>query len=82
LQNLALKRKLLLRELLFKKNYSYDYIYNIWEKTMKKLLFVVIAMLTFNAAPLAFADDTLPEVPPVDDPVVPPIDAPAPDDAK
>jgi hypothetical protein len=49
---------------------------------MKKLLFVVIAMLTFNAAPLAFADDTLPEVPPVEDPAIPPIDAPAPDDAK
>lgn len=49
---------------------------------MKKLLFVVIAMLTFTSAPLAFADDPLPEVPPVDDPAVPPIDAPAPDDAK
>jgi hypothetical protein len=49
---------------------------------MKKLLFVVIALLAFNTVPLAFADDTLPEVPPVDDPAVPPIDAPAPDDAK
>jgi hypothetical protein len=49
---------------------------------MKKLLFVAIALLTFNVAPLAFADDTLPEVPPVEDPAVPPIDAPAPDDTK
>ena len=49
---------------------------------MKKLLFVVIAMLTLNAAPLAFADDKLPEVPPVEDPAIPPIDAPAPDESK
>jgi hypothetical protein len=44
---------------------------------MKKLLFVVIAMLAFNAVPLAFADDALPEVAPVDDPAPPAIDAPA-----
>jgi hypothetical protein len=44
---------------------------------MKKLLFVVIAMLTFNAIPIAFADDALPEIAPVDEPAVPPIDAPA-----
>ncbi len=49
---------------------------------MKKLFFVILAMLAFNAIPVAFADDTLPEVPAVDDPSVPPIDAPAPDDAK
>jgi hypothetical protein len=49
---------------------------------MKNLLFVVITMLAFNTVPLAFADDTLPEVPPVDDPAVPPIDVPAPDEAK
>lgn len=49
---------------------------------MKKLLFVVIAMLAFNTMPLAYADDALPEVPPVDEPAIPPIDAPAPDDAK
>ena len=47
---------------------------------MKKLLFVVIAILAFNAVPNAFADDTLPEVPAVDDPAPPPIDAPAPND--
>jgi hypothetical protein len=44
---------------------------------MKKLLFVVIAMLTFNATPLAFADESLPEIAPVDDPAPPAIDAPA-----
>ena len=49
---------------------------------MKKLFFVILTMLAFNAIPIAFADDTLPEVPAVDDPSIPPIDAPAPDDAK
>jgi hypothetical protein len=49
---------------------------------MKKLLFVAIAVLSFNAIPVAVADDTLPEVPAVDEPTIPPIDAPAPDDAK
>jgi hypothetical protein len=44
---------------------------------MKKLLFVVIAMLAFNAVPIAFADDALPEIAPVDDPAPPPLDAPA-----
>jgi hypothetical protein len=44
---------------------------------MKKLLFVVLAMLAFNAMPIAFADDALPEIAPVDDPAPPPIDAPA-----
>ena len=49
---------------------------------MKKLLFVLTVILAFNAMPIAFADDTLPEVPAVDDPTIPPIDAPASDDAK
>ena len=49
---------------------------------MKKLLFVITAILAFNAMPFAFADDALPEVPAVDEPAIPPIDAPAPDDAK
>jgi hypothetical protein len=44
---------------------------------MKTLLFVVLAMLAFNAMPIAFADDALPEIAPVDDPAPPPIDAPA-----
>ncbi len=44
---------------------------------MKKLLFVVLTMLAFNAMPIAFADDALPEIAPVDDPAPPPIDAPA-----
>ena len=49
---------------------------------MKKLLFVITAILAFNAMPTAFADDTLPEVPAVDEPAIPPINAPAPVDAK
>lgn len=44
---------------------------------MKKFLFVVIAILSFNAMPLAFADEALPEIAPVDDPAPPPLDAPA-----
>ena len=49
---------------------------------MRKLLFVITAILAFNAMPIAFADDTLPEVLAVDEPTIPPIDAPAPNDAK
>ena len=49
---------------------------------MKKLLFVITAILAFNSMPIAFADDALPEVPAVDEPAIPPIDAPAPADAK
>jgi hypothetical protein len=44
---------------------------------MKKLLFVVIAVLGFNQMPIAAADDALPEIAPVEDPAPPPIDAPA-----
>ena len=44
---------------------------------MKKLLFVVIALLGFNQMPVAMADEALPEIAPVDEPAVPPIDAPA-----
>ena len=49
---------------------------------MKKLLFMLTVILAFNAMPIAFADDTLPEVPAVDDPSIPPIDAPAPNEGK
>ena len=49
---------------------------------MKKLLFVITAILAFNVMSTAFADETLPEVPAVDEPTIPPIDAPAPNDAK
>lgn len=49
---------------------------------MKKLLFLVIAVLGFNQLPIAMADDELPEIAPVEDPAPPPIDAPAPEDAK
>ena len=44
---------------------------------MKKLLYIAIAIISFNAVPYAFADDALPEIAPVDDPAPPPIDAPA-----
>lgn len=40
-------------------------------------MFLVIAVLTFNATPLAFADEALPEIAPVDEPAPPPLDAPA-----
>jgi hypothetical protein len=49
---------------------------------MKKLLFVVIAVLSFNQVPVALADDPLPEIAPVEDPAPPPIDAPAPEEPK
>jgi len=49
---------------------------------MKKLLFLLTLILAFNAVPIAFADDALPEVPAVDEPAIPPIDAPAPDEGK
>ena len=44
---------------------------------MKKLLFVAIAVFSFNQMPIAFADESLPEIAPVDDPAPPAIDAPA-----
>ena len=44
---------------------------------MKKLLYIAIAIISFNAVPYAFADDALPEIAPVDDPAPPPLDAPA-----
>jgi hypothetical protein len=43
---------------------------------MKDILALLLAIVAFTALP-AFADETLPEVPPVDDPAPPPIDAPA-----
>lgn len=44
---------------------------------MKKLLLVAVAVLGFNQMPVAFADDALPEIAPVDEPAPPPLDAPA-----
>lgn len=45
---------------------------------MKKLLFVLMVICAFNAVPVVYADDApLPEIAPVDEPVIPPLDAPA-----
>lgn len=43
---------------------------------MKSIIALLLAIFAFNALP-ASADETLPEVPPVDEPAPPPIDAPA-----
>ena len=43
---------------------------------MKSLFAVLLAIVAFSALP-AFADESLPEVAPVDDPAPPAIDAPA-----
>lgn len=44
---------------------------------MKKLLLGLVLAFAFNAASIAYADEALPEVAPVDDPAPPPLDAPA-----
>jgi hypothetical protein len=44
---------------------------------MRKLLFSLLFVFAFNAVPVAFAGEALPEIAPVDDPVIPPLDAPA-----
>ncbi len=43
---------------------------------MKSLFAVLLAIVAFSALP-AFADESLPEIAPVDDPAPPAIDAPA-----
>ena len=40
---------------------------------MKKLLFIMIAAFAFNAIPVVFADEALPEIAPVDEPTPPPL---------
>jgi hypothetical protein len=40
---------------------------------MRKLLLLLVATFAFHAIPVAFADDKLPEIAPVDDPVVEPL---------
>jgi len=42
-------------------------------ETMKKLLFIMIAAFAFNAIPVVYADEALPEVAPVDEPAPPPL---------
>lgn len=44
---------------------------------MKRLLFVLLAMLAFNTMQVSRADETLPEIAPVEEPALPPLDAPA-----
>ena len=43
---------------------------------MKSLLVLLLAVVAFNALP-AFADESLPEIAPVDEPAPPALDAPA-----
>ena len=50
---------------------------------MKKLLFVlsvIATVLALNVAPVAFADEALPEIAPVDDVAIPALDVPAVDE--
>jgi len=44
---------------------------------MKKLLLGLLFAFAFNAVPVAYADESLPEIAPVDEPAIPPLDAPA-----
>lgn len=46
---------------------------------MKKLLLGLLFAFAFafNAMPVAYADEALPEIAPVDEPAIPPLDAPA-----
>ena len=43
---------------------------------MKSLLALLLAVVAFNALPV-FADESLPEIAPVDEPAPPALDAPA-----
>lgn len=40
---------------------------------MKKLLLGLMFAFAFNAVPVAYADEPLPEIAPVDEPAVPPL---------
>ncbi|MDP3087996.1 MAG: hypothetical protein Q8M99_07455 [Methylotenera sp.] len=44
---------------------------------MRKLLLGLLFAFAFNALPVAYADESMPEIAPVDDPAPPPLDAPA-----
>jgi hypothetical protein len=48
---------------------------------MKKVLLVLSALFAFGAFS-AYADETLPEIAPVDDAAIPSLDAPAADEGK
>jgi len=40
---------------------------------MRKLLLGLLFAFTFNAVPVAYADEALPEIAPVDEPAIPPL---------
>jgi len=44
---------------------------------MRKLLLGLLFAFAFSAVPVAYADESLPEIAPVDEPALPPLDAPA-----
>lgn len=44
---------------------------------MKKVLLALLALMALHAVPVFADDETLPEIAPVDDPVIPPLDAAA-----
>ncbi len=44
---------------------------------MRKLLLGLLFAFAFNAIPVAYADEPLPEIAPVAEPALPPLDAPA-----
>lgn len=40
---------------------------------MRKLLLGLLFAFAFNAVPVAYADESLPEIAPVDEPAIPPL---------
>jgi len=44
---------------------------------MRKLLLGLLFAFAFNAVPVAYADESLPEIAPIDEPAMPALDAPA-----
>ena len=44
---------------------------------MRKLLLGLLFAFAFNAIPVTYADEALPEIAPVDEPALPALDAPA-----
>lgn len=45
---------------------------------MRKLLLGLLFAFAFNAIPVAYADEALPEIAPVDEPAIPPLDTTTP----
>ena len=62
-------------------NYFYNEIYlqiiRRQGEEMRKLLLGLLFAFAFNAMPIAYADEQLPEIAPVDEPALPALDAPA-----